>query len=285
MSALKRRRNFRLLGLVLMLVLLVGGFAAACGDDRNAASPAGTALSGEIIVHAAASLNDAFKEAGAQFQALHPGVKVTFNFASSPALATQINQGQPGDVFASADNANMKLVTDKGGADAPAIFATNFPVIVVPTSGSHVQSFQDLSESGIKLVLAAPAVPIGNYARQAFTNASAANGGVSADFSDKVLANLESNETDVKAVLAKVQTGEADAGVVYTTDAAAVAKQIKAIPIPDRYNVIARYPIAVLKEGGHPDLANAFVAFITSTAGQVILQKYGFGKPDGAGPK
>jgi molybdate transport system substrate-binding protein len=281
MSALNRR--WSLFRFASVAALLVAGFASACGDDDDTATP-GPALSGEIIVHAAASLADAFKEAGTQFQALHPGVKVTFNFASSSALATQINQGQPGDVFASADNANMKLVADGGGADAQTIFATNLPVVIVPASGSPVQSFQDLGKPGIKLVLAAAAVPIGNYARQVFTNASAANGGIAADFSDKALANLKSNETDVKAVLAKVQTGEADAGVVYTTDAA-MAKQIKTIPIPDRYNVIAQYPIAVLKESGHLDLATPFVAFITSGPGQAILQKYGFGKPDAAGPK
>lgn len=273
-----------------LAALFVAGSLAACRDDGPSARPTtsgqpGDALpSGEIVVHAAASLSDAFKEAGAAFTKINPNVKVTFNFASSSALATQINQGQPGDVFASADNANMKLVADKGGAASPAIFATNVPVVVVPSAGSPVATFTDLSKPGIKLVLAAPAVPIGNYARQVFTNASAA-GGIAPDFSVKVLANLKSNETDVRAVLAKVQTGEADAGVVYTTDAAAAARDVKMIAIPEKYNVVAQYPIAVLEESGNPDAARAFVAFITSGAGRAILEKYGFGKPDAAGAR
>jgi molybdate transport system substrate-binding protein len=271
--------------------------SAACGDDDSTttptaapasatsitagatATPTQLPLSGDITVFAAASLTDAFKEAGKQFETAHPAVHVAFNFAGSSALATQINQGQPGDVFASADSANMKLVTDKGGADSPVIFATNVPTVVVPSTGSPVASFADLAKPGVKLVLAAAAVPIGNYARQIFTNASAASGGISSDFSDKVLANLKSNEADVKAVLAKIQTGEGDAGVVYTTDAATVATQVKQIPIPDKYNVIAQYPIASLKETAHADVAKSFVSFITSDAGKAILQKFGFGKP------
>jgi molybdate transport system substrate-binding protein len=273
--------------------------AAACGDDDDAktptvavsataapasptASPTPTPvpLSGDITVFAAASLTDAFKEAGKAFETAHPGVHVTFNFAGSSALATQINQGQPGDVFASADTVQMKVVTDKNGADTPVMFATNVPTIVIPASGSPVAAFEDLAKPGIKLVLAAPTVPIGNYARQIFTNASKAPpDGVSADFSDKALANLKSNEADVKSVLAKIQTGEGDAGVVYTTDAATVATQVKQISIPAKYNVIAQYPIATLKESGHPDVAKAFLAFITSSDGQAILAKYGFGKP------
>jgi molybdate transport system substrate-binding protein len=272
-------------------ILALALAAAACGDDdartpavgdARAASqtPADPRLSGDITVFAAASLTDAFKEAGKAFEATHPGVHVTFNFAGSASLATQINQGQPGDVFASADSANMKLVTDKNGADTPVVFATNVPTIVVPTSGSSVAAFEDLAKPGVKLVLAAPAVPIGNYARQIFTNASKpAPDGVAADFSDRVLANLKSNETEVRAVLAKIQTGEGDAGIVYTTDAATIARQVKQVAIPAKYNVVAEYPIATLKESGHADVATAFVAFITSADGQAILGKYGFGKP------
>jgi molybdate transport system substrate-binding protein len=277
------RRRWRQAGLAALMLPFMALLATACGDDDGDAPETAT-LQGEIVVHAAASLTDAFKEAGAQFHTLHPGVKVTFNFAGSSSLATQINEGQPGDVFASADAASMKLVTDEGGIEAQATFATNVPVIVVPSSGSPVQSFQDLSKPGIKLVLAGPAVPIGNYSRQVLTNASAVPGGISADFAERVLANLKSNETDVKAVLAKVQVGEADAGVVYATDATA-AKQVKLIPIPDAYNVVAQYPIAVLKESGNAEAARAFVDYITSAAGQATLQKYGFSKPDASGPK
>lgn len=282
------------------LAILVGAVAAACGDDSNSsktaqpadtataavsasstassgtAAPTKTTLSGNITVFAAASLTDAFNAIAKQFESENPRVKITFSFAGSSTLATQINQGAPADVFASADTRQMKVVTDQGGAEAPVTFATNVPVVVIPKDDTRVQSFADLAKPGVKLVLAAPTVPIGNYARTIFTNATGASG-VSATFSDDVLKNLVSNETDVKAVLAKIQVGEADAGVVYTTDAATVTNDVKTIEIPKPYNVIAQYPIAALKESGHLDVAQAFVQYVTSAAGQSILKQYGFG--------
>ena len=285
---------------VFLVAVLVAVGSAACGDDSssNATRPPATAsaaasgsattassatakrtnvpLSGGITVFAAASLTDAFKAIGKQFQSENPGTKVTFSFAGSSALATQINQGAPADVFASADPNEMKVVTDQGGAENPVTFATNVPVVVVPKDDTEVQSFEELAKPGLKLVLAAPTVPIGNYARTIFTNATGPNG-VSATFSDDVLKNLVSNETDVKAVLAKIEVGEADAGVVYTTDAATVKDDVKTIDIPQQYNVVAHYPLAALKESGHLDVAKAFVQYVMSDAGQTILKRYGFG--------
>ncbi len=288
-------RRVRMARPALLAVLLLAVLAAAaCGDDSNSSNapqPPGTAsgaasgatgaatkarLSGGITVFAAASLTDAFNAIGKQFESANPGTKVTFSFAGSSALATQITQGAPADVFASADTKQMKVVTDQAAAETPVTFATNVPVVVVPKDDTVVQSFEGLAKAGVKLVLAAPTVPIGNYARTIFTNATGANG-VSATFSDDVLKNLVSNETDVKAVLAKVQVGEADAGVVYTTDAATVKDDVKTIEIPQQYNVIAQYPIAALKDSGHLDVAEAFVQYVTSDAGQAILKQYGFG--------
>ncbi len=288
-------RRVRMARPALLAVLLLAVLAAAaCGDDSNSSNapqPPGTAsgaasgatgaatkarLSGGITVFAAASLTDAFNAIGKQFESANPGTKVTFSFAGSSALATQITQGAPADVLASADTKQMKVVTDQGAAETPVTFATNVPVVVVPKDDTVVQSFEGLAKAGVKLVLAAPTVPIGNYARTIFTNATGANG-VSATFSDDVLKNLVSNETDVKAVLAKVQVGEADAGVVYTTDAATVKDDVKTIEIPQQYNVIAQYPIAALKDSGHLDVAEAFVQYVTSDAGQAILKQYGFG--------
>jgi molybdate transport system substrate-binding protein len=208
--------------------------------------------------------------------AANPKTGVTFNFASSATLATQINEGGPADLFASADNATMKTVTDKANAADPKIFATNLPVVVVPKTGSPVQAFADLAKAGVKLVLAAPEVPIGNYARTVLTNASAANGGISPDFSAKVLANLKSNESNVKAVLVKIQTGEADAGIVYSTDAATVPNDVRTIAIPQQYNVIASYPIATIASTKHLDVAAAFAQFVLGPNGQAILGKWGF---------
>ncbi|MCC6382243.1 MAG: molybdate ABC transporter substrate-binding protein [Dehalococcoidia bacterium] len=248
-------------------------------SSQAAVPPAATStpVEGKITVFAAASLTDAFKAIGTAFSAANPKASVTFNFAGSSALATQINEGAPADVFASADDANYRLVAAKGTIDPQAIFATNVPVIVAPSSGSPVSSFEDLAKRGVKLVLAAPSVPIGNYARQIFTNAST-EGGAGADFSTKVLANLKSNETDVKSVLAKIQVGEGDAGVVYKTDAAIAGGQVRTIAIPEKYNIVAQYPIGATKGSGNVAAARAFVAFVLSDAGQTILARHGFGK-------
>jgi molybdate transport system substrate-binding protein len=173
----------------------------------------------------------------------------------------------------------MQVVTDAGSASGPLLFATNKPVVVVPKGDSPVVSFADLAKPGIKLVLAAPEVPAGKYAREVFTNASKASGGVSADFSEKVLANLRSNEANVRAVLAKIQVGEADAGIVYTTDAATAPDDVALVEIPEQYNVVARYPVAAITSSKNEAAAKAFIAFLLSTEGQSVLQKYGFGKP------
>ncbi len=233
----------------------------------------------EVVVFAASSLTEAFKAAATRFQELNPKARVTFNFASSSALATQINEGAPGDVFASADTVQMKVVTDRGNAANPVSFATNLPTVIVPKSGSPVASFADLAKPGVRLVLAGPGVPIGKYSRDLLANASKASGGVSPDFSEKVLANLKSNEANVRAVLTKVQLGEADAGIVYTTDAAIASADVRLVQIPAAYNAIAQYPIATTKGAKNPLAAKAWVAFILSADGQAILARFGFGRP------
>jgi molybdate transport system substrate-binding protein len=283
MNAAGGIRTWSLLAAIAVVAAVATG-AAACGGAGSGNSEAGApgsstgaaALQEDITVFAASSLTDAFNEIGKAFTAANPKASVAFNFASSSTLATQINEGGPADVFASADSATMKTVTDKGNASDLRTFATNLPVVVVPKSGSPVAAFADLAKPGIKLVLAAPEVPIGNYARTVLANASAASGGISADFSKKVIANLKSNESNVKAVLAKIQTGEADAGIVYGTDAAAVSNDVKTIVIPQQYNVIATYPIATVTATKQLDVATAFVQFVLGSAGQGILAKWGF---------
>lgn len=284
-TALRRWLAFALVALLTFVACIT---LTACGgddearDDRPTAAGSVTAsapLEGEITVFAASSLTDAFKEAAAAFQQKSPKTRVSFSFAASSALATQINEGAPTDVFASADSVQMKSVTDKGNAADPVLFATNLPTIVVPKSGSPVATFADLAKPGVRLVLAGPEVPVGKYAREILANASKANGGISTDFSDKVLANLKSNEANVRAVLSKVQLGEADAGIVYTTDAAIAANDVKLVEIPAAYNVIAQYPIAVTKSAKNSALAKAWIAFLTGPEGQAIMAKYGFGKP------
>lgn len=226
---------------------------------------------------AAASLKEAFTTIGAQFGALN-GARVTFDFGGSDALATQIIQGAPADVFASANLTQMTIARAKGViASQPVVFVRNRLVVIVPRSNpGHVYSLPDLGRPGLRLVLAAPAVPVGTYARAAFT-VMANDAAFGPNFLQRITANTVSNETDVKAVAAKVVLGEADAGVVYASDVTAkVAPHVQTIAIPAPYNQIATYPIAVVKGSQNPALARKFVAYVLSPAGQSVLRRSGF---------
>jgi len=228
-----------------------------------------------LTVFAASSLTGAFTEIGKAFEAANPGITVTLNFAGSGALRTQIEEGAPADVFASASGKEMDtLVTGNFiTKDAPQIFLTNKLVVILPANNpSALEKLEDLSKPGIKLVLAAETVPVGNYARQALDKM---NGSFGTDFKDKVLANIVSNEDNVKQVVAKVQLGEADAGIVYISDSIA-APDLKSIEIPTDLNVIAKYPIAPLTKSENADLAAKFTEYVLSAEGQAVLQKWGF---------
>jgi molybdate transport system substrate-binding protein len=214
---------------------------------------------------------------GKDFQAANPGVTVTFNFGGSGTLATQIAQGAAADVFASADQAQMNTLTSDHliGANAWQIFLTNRLVVILPANNpANVQTLQDLARPGLKLVLADTSVPAGKYARQVLANLDK-DPAFSSNFSAQALANVASNETDVKQVVAKVQLGEADAGIVYVSDAVATP-QLKTIQVPAADNVIAKYPIAALTNASQPDLAADFIAYVLSSEGQAILTKWGF---------
>jgi molybdate transport system substrate-binding protein len=230
-----------------------------------------------LTVFAAASLTGSFGEITKSFEATNPGVTVNTNFAGSQALRTQIEQGASADVFASADHKNMDtMVTENLIADGKyQDFATNRLVVILPSNNpAGIQTLQDLAKPGIKLDLADASVPVGNYARQALASMSQ-DGAFGGDFSNKALANVVSNETDVKQVVSKVDLGEVDAGIVYVTDAQA-APDLKTVAIPDNFNVIAKYPIAVVAKAPNADLAAAFVAYVFSPDGQAVLQKWGF---------
>jgi molybdate transport system substrate-binding protein len=228
-----------------------------------------------VTVFAAASLTDAFGELGGAFEAQHPGVKVEFNFAGSNTLRAQIEQGAQPDVFASANTKEMDTVIAGNFVeqDAQHIFLTNKLVIVVPKGNpAGIKTPADLARPGVKIVLAAAEVPAGKYARQALEKL---NGVYGADFASNVLTHVVSNETDVRQALAKVQLGEVDAGIVYSSDAL-VAPELEQIAIPVEYNIVAEYPIAPLKDAPHPALASQFVDFVLSSSGQSILKKWGF---------
>ena len=273
-----------------LAILLVAALLAACGQavtplsptptPANAiptALPTATAQPRTLTVFAAASLTDAFTELGKDFEGTHPGVSVTFNFAGSGALRTQLEQGAVADVFASANMTEMNtLITDKLiAADFSQLFLTNSLLVILPANNlANIQTLQDLARPGIKLVLCDTTVPCGKFARQILANLDK-DPAFAPDLSTQVLANLVSNETDVKLVLSKVQLGEADAGIVYISDAVA-APDLKTIQFPAADNVITKYPIAVLKSASQPDLAAFFIAYVLSPDGQAIIKKWGF---------
>lgn len=240
-----------------------------------APTPAPTNAPVALTVFAAASLTEAFTEIGEAFEAQHAGVTVTFNFGGSQTLRTQLEQGASADVFASANAKEMEAAIAAALVDAGTaqIFATNDLVVIVPPNNpAQITTLADLAKPGLKLVLAAEEVPVGQYARQSLAKMNTVYG---ADFQTNVLANVVSNEDNVRQVAAKVQLGEADAGLVYATDAKALPVLLT-LGIPPELNVAANYPIARLTAAPHAQGANTFVQFVLSKAGQAILSKWGF---------
>jgi len=248
------------------LLIVAVAFLAGCGNPAaTAASPSATALSGTLSVFAAASLTDSFEALGSAFQTAHSGVTVQFNFAGTPTLVTQIEQGAQADVFASADTTNMdKLKADGFTVGTPQVFAHNqLEIVVAPGNPKGITALADLAKPGVIYISAAATVPAGKYALQALAKAG-------------VTVTPKSLETDVKSVVSKVELGEADAGVVYTTDVKAAGSKVEGVPIPAADNVVATYPLVAVKGTKNSDVANAFIAFVLSSAGQSRLTSFGF---------
>jgi molybdate transport system substrate-binding protein len=252
--------RFRLAAAVVLLVL----GAAACGGNHDS-SGGGPASPVEIKVFAAASLTEVLSKLQPEFTAAHPDIRLTFSFAGSQALATQIQQGAPADVFASADTTTMDKVKDLVGT--PKLFASNLLQIVVePGNPRRVERLADLGRGDLKVVLAAPEVPAGRYARQALDG-------------QKITVEPVSLENDVKAVVNKVALGEADAGIVYVSDALAAKGKVDRVDIPVSQNVPATYPVATVKASAHQREAQAFLGFLLSAQGQQTLKSFGFLPP------
>jgi molybdate transport system substrate-binding protein len=239
---------------------------AACGGgDDDSGGSSGAASSGEIKVFAAASLTAAFTRIGEQFTAANGGTKVTFNFAGSQALATQVQQSAPADVFASADIPNMDKVKDLVGTSQN--FASNqLQIVVEQGNPKNIQGLDDLANADLKVVLAAPEVPAGKYAAEALGKAD-------------VTVKPVSEEDNVKAVVTKVSLGEADAGIVYVTDVTAGGDKVEGVDIPEDLNVLATYPIATVKASQAQDQAQAFMDLVLSAEGQQVLKEHGFLPP------
>jgi molybdate transport system substrate-binding protein len=253
---------------VLVTLLLAGG--AACGrtggDGTTGVKPRGSATvpRATITVLAAASLTDAFTQLGQAFEAARPGTKVVFSFGASSALATQANEGAPADLMASADEANLEKVVDAGNASMPSVFARNrLAILVARGNPKGIRALPDLARPGVDFVLCAPEVPCGKFGAQALGKAG-------------VTAPPRSYEENVKAVVTKVTLGEADAGIVYVTDVKGAGGRAEGVDIPDAQNVVAVYPMAVLRQSGRPELARAFLDYVLSPAGQQVLARHGF---------
>jgi molybdate transport system substrate-binding protein len=244
----------------------------------------------ELTVFAAASLTEAFKAIGALFEEANAGTTLTFNFAGSDQLATQIAEGAPADVFASANRTQMNNVIKSGQviSGTERTFVRNRLTVVYPKDNpGGITTLQDLAKPGLKVVLAQKSVPVGTYALDFLGKASKLPE-YTAEFSPSVLANVVSYEENVRAVLSKIALGEADAGIVYTTDAATVAAEVGQIAIPDELNTIATYPIAATTTAKNADLAKKFVDYVLGPEGQQVLVQYGFiptiGSASGAAP-
>lgn len=244
----------------LSLLVVASLVVASCGSDQESA--------GEVLVSAAASLTDLFTEMEESYESEHPGVDVIVNFGGSPALREQIIQGAPVDVFASADLANMEALVERnlvGGE--PQVFASNQLQIAVPSGNpGGVSGVSDFGDDALLVGLCAEEVPCGRLAREVLANAG-------------VMAAVDSNEPDVRALLTKIELGELDLGIVYVTDVMASEGSVEGIAIPDEVNVATEYPIAVLSDAPNSDLADDFVSWVTSDDGAAIVAEYGFRLP------
>jgi len=232
---------------------------------------------GELTVFAAASLTDAFERIAADLTVANPNLSITFNFAGSQALVTQLNEGAEADVFASANEAQMLAATENGAiTDAPTTFVRNRLAIVVPSDNpAGIVVPANLGNGGVRLVLAQAEVPVGRYSRESVCLMGRDVASVGAEFAARVAANVVSEEEDVRDVLTKVQLGEADAGIVYVSDVSAASDEVILIQIPDAANIVATYPIAAVA-GGDTILAHAFIGYVLSAEGQATLAALGF---------
>ncbi|MGH8924654.1 MAG: molybdate ABC transporter substrate-binding protein [Acidimicrobiia bacterium] len=238
----------------------------ACGSDEATTTTAATTFEGEVLVSAAASLTDALAEVEIAFEAANPEVDVVLNLGSSSSLREQILEGAPVDVFASANTSNMDQVIKAGEVGEATTFALNSLQIAVPEGNpAGIEGLEDFANSDFLIGLCAEGVPCGDFGRQALEKAG-------------VVADLDTEEPDVRALLTKVEAGELDAGITYVTDVLS-SGAVEGIEIPLEFNVVAEYPIAVVTNAPNPRGAQAFVEFVLSEGGRAILQSYGFESP------
>jgi molybdate transport system substrate-binding protein len=254
-----------------LAIAALGAVAVAgCGSSGggSSSSTSGSSSStGTITVLAAASLTGSFTQLGKQFETAHKGDTVKFSFGPSSGLATEITSGAPADVFASAAPANMQQVVSAGDASNPQNFAKNKAEVAVPPNNpGKVKSVNDLAKKSVKVALCQPQVPCGVVASEVFKNLG-------------IKVKPVTQQPDVKSVLTQVETGNVDAGMVYVTDVMAAGSKVKGITIPASDNATTEYPIATISSSKHKSIAQAFVSYVLSPAGQQVLAAAGFEKP------
>jgi len=247
---------------VLIVALIPLIFLAACSSSSE--SQQQTTLN----VYAASSLAAPFAYAGLAYEKEHPGVKVQFNLGASSDLARFVQEGAPADVFASADVANMEKVESEDLLFSPSVvFATTYLEIIVEKGNPlNISSLQDLTDSDLIFVTTNPEVPIGKYTAEVFDKAS-------------LTVAPDSLESNVKGIMLKVAGGEADVGIVYHSEVIAADGQVEGIKIPTEFNIVAKYPIGIIKNTAHKEQAQDFIDFLLSPQGQALLTQYGFKTP------
>lgn len=260
--------------LATVLVLSLG--AAACGSSGASTSSGGASsrrtatpdpLTGSLTVFAAASLTEAFNDARIKLQTAHAGLSITYSFAGSQALVTQVENGAPADVIATADTTTMQRLVAAGLVDTPRTFAHNkLEIVVAPGNPKHITGLSDFARSDLKVILEDPSVPAGKYGRQAL-------------LAQGVTAKPVSLPLDVKSELLAVEQGNADVGIVYVTDVTSAGSAVGGVLIPDSQNVVATYPIALVKASTNSSAAQAFVDDMVSGTGQQALLARGFLAP------
>lgn len=264
---MRSAENFLLLFVLIILILAVG-----------CSSPSPQDTGDTLTIYSAASLTAAFSDIGEALESAQPGAQVRFNFAGSQQLAQQISQGAPADVFASADEQQIEVAIQSGRVEAEKvkIFANNRLVVIYPAGNpAGITQLQDLAQPDTQVVLADPAVPVGHYA-QSFLDKASGQAGFGEDFKTRVLENVVSYEENVKAVVSKVSLGEADAGIVYTSDITpGNAETLGWLQIPEALNVMAAYYIAPIEDSARPELASEFIDFVLSSQGQDTLARFG----------
>ncbi|MGP4003769.1 molybdate ABC transporter substrate-binding protein [Streptomyces sp. 8N706] len=264
-----RRAAAAVLTAALLVPLAACGSGSSTEDSGSATGKAGrtsgSVPGAQLTVLAASSLTDVFKKAAAAYEKSRPGTHITFSFAGSQELAAQVEQGATADVVVTADTRTMDRLKPETGT--PTVIARNRLVIATGEGNpKKVHELKDLADPGLKVVLAAPEVPVGRYSEQILD-------------AQKITVKPVSQDPNVRAVLSKIELGEADAGLVYTTDAATVPDRVDAVTIPDEQNAVAAYPAATLKESENQGAADAFVAWLSSPEARKILRDAGFQRP------